>query len=79
MDRQELILYFLEKDGYNDPKKTKEERDLIANKFFQNSFNYNSKLFKSLNLNQKFEKLWDYEDEIIDEETIKKEFEDFKK
>lgn len=79
MDRQELILYFLEKDGYNDPKKTKEERDLIANKFFQNSFNYNSKLFKALNLNQKFEKLWDYEDEIIDEETIKKEFEDFKK
>lgn len=79
MERDDLIIYFLEKEGYSDPKKTKEERDLIANKFFQNTFDPNSKFFKAVNLNQKFEKLWDYENEIIDEETIKKDFEDFKK
>lgn len=79
MERDDLIIYFLEKEGYSDPKKTKEERDLIANKFFQNTFDPNSKFFKVVNLNQKFEKLWGYENEIIDEETIKKDFEDFKK
>ena len=79
MERDDLIIYFLEKEGYSDPKKTKEERDLIANKFFQNTFDPNSKFFKVANLNQKFEKLWGYENEIIDEETIKKDFEDFKK
>ena len=79
MERDDLIIYFLEKYGYNNPNKTKEERDLIANKFFQNTFDPNSKFFKAVNLNQKFEKLWDYENEIIDEEAIKKDFEDFKK